>query len=355
MAAAFMLAVVLAATAACGGSSGGMQPPPPVAGPVAFREETYLAGLETPVVMAFAPDGRLFFGELRSGRVRIAQNGMVSAQDFVVLPVKTDCECGVLGLALDPDFAANRLVYIYHSHPDGKHRLLRFRDDSGAAADQAILLDDLPLTTVHNAGRIAFGHDGHLYLTIGDLVDPATAQDPTSLGGKLHRFRKDGAVPADNPFGVNPAYAMGLRNSFGLAFHPATGTPYVSDNGPQCDDRLVRIVRGGNHGWRPGYPCGDTDPGFVAPILRFADRIAPTGITFYTGSTFPQFRNGLFLTDFLHGRLRHFQIDENDQGRVLAAEVVVEGGYGALYDVKEGPDGYIYFSGDNAIVRLVPQ
>lgn len=353
-------ALLLLAVAACGGSTPPPDLPPPdptpPPGPVAFRVETFLGNLDFPAAMAFAPDGRLFFNELRTGNVRVVENGQVLPQPFVTLSVKTDCECGVLGLALDPEFNSNRFVYIYHSHPDGKHRLLRFRDENSVAADQTVLLDDLPLTGVHNAGRIAFGPDGHLYLTIGDHQDPANSQDPTSIGGKLHRFRKDGGVPANNPFGpTNPAFAMGLRNSFGIAFHPSTGTPYVSDNGPECDDRIVRIVPAGNYGWRPNYPCGDTDPGFVQPIVRFQQRIAPTSVAFYSGDRFPQFHNGLFLADFNQGRLRHFQVDEVDEGRVTSQEIVVDGGHGALFDVKQGPDGNIYFSSRDAILRIVPE
>ena len=323
---------------------------------MAFRTEVFLSNLNFPVTMAFAPDGRLFFNELDTGRIRIVQNGALQAQAFAILPVQTDGERGLLGLAFDPQFASNRFVYVYYSDSSGVHRLARFTDINGIGQNFTVLIDRLPSATIHNGGNIGFGRDGKLYLSMGDNTDPANSQDANVLPGKILRYNSDGSVPTDNPFGAgNPAFAIGLRNSFDFAFHPQAGTIYASENGPNCDDELNRIVASQNYGWRPNYPCGDTDPTFTAPLIRFSSRIAPTGVTFYTGSVFPQFTGSLFMTDFNTGRVRRFVVNESAGGQITTNEIVVDGGFGLLLDIVQGPDGFIYFSSTTAIMRIVPQ
>lgn len=315
-----------------------------------------MGNLSFPVRLAFSPDGRLFFNELQTGNVRIIQNGVLQAQPFATLAVETNGERGLLGLAFDPLFTSNGFVYVLHSDPSGVQQVVRFADMNGVGVDPRVIVDNLPSTVVHNGGAIGFGPDARLYISIGDSTNPANSQDPNSLSGKILRYNSDGTVPADNPFGsLNPAFNLGLRNSFDFVFHPTTGTIYASENGPDCDDEINRIMRGGNYGWRPNYPCGDADPNFIAPLTRFNPTIAPTGVAFYTGTVFPQFRNQLFMVDFNTGRLRRFAVNESAQGQITDSAIVVDGGFGALFDVVQGPDGFIYFSSQNSILRLVPQ
>jgi glucose/arabinose dehydrogenase len=339
--------------AGCGSGSVVINPPPD--GPTSFRTELFLGGLSTPVTLAFAPDGRLFFNELDTGRVRIIQNGLLLAQPFVDLAVDTNGERGLLGLALHPQFATNGFVYVLYSDPAGVHRVLRFTEVNGVGANQTVIVDNLPSNTVHNGGNIRFGPDGRLYITMGDSGVPANSQDPNSRAGKILRYNADGTVPADNPFGLsNPAFNLGLRNSFDFTFHPTAGTIYASENGPACDDEINRIMSGGNYGWRPGQPCGDTDPAFVQPLTRFNPVIAPTGITFYTSSVLPAFQGSLFMVDFIEGRVRRFVVNEANQGQITQSAVVVNGGFGALFDIVQGPDGFLYFSTSDSIRRIVP-
>jgi len=338
--------------AGCGSGSIIINPPPDGG---SFRNELFLGGLNTPVTMAFAPDGRLFFNELSTGRVRIVQQGLLVAQPFIDLAVDTSGERGLLGLALHPQFATNGFVYVLYSDPVGVHRVLRFTEVNGVGTNQTLIVDNLPSSTNHNGGNIRFGPDGRLYITTGDSGDSANSQDPNSRAGKILRYNADGTVPTDNPFGLgNPAFNLGLRNSFDFTFHPSSGRIYASENGPACDDEINRIVAGGNYGWRPGQPCGDTDPSFVAPLVRFNPTIAPTGITFYTSSVLPAFQGSLFMTDFNEGRVRRFVVNDTAPGQVTQAEVVVSGGFGPLFDIVQGPDGFLYFSTADSIRRLVP-
>ncbi len=340
--------------ASCGGGGGGgpigFSPPP-----FSFRTETFVGGLNFPVTLAFAPDGRLFFNELTTGRVRIIQNGNLLAQPFAELTVETSGERGLLGLAFDPQFASNGFVYMLYSDPAGVHRVVRFTEASGQGTLPVVIVDNLPSNTVHNGGNIRFGPDGRLYITAGDSGNPANAQDTNSRAGKILRYNADGSVPVDNPYGAgNPAFNLGLRNSFDFTFHPTSGAIYASENGPNCDDEINRVVAAGNYGWRSNQPCGDTDPFFIPPLVRFNPTIAPTGITFYTSGVLSRFQGSLFMVDFNQGRARRFVVNDANQGQITDSEVVVDGGFGALFDIVQGPDGFLYFSSGNAILRIVP-
>lgn len=348
------LLVAVGLLTACGGGGDGTTVPPPVP-TQEFRVET-VAAADFAVRLAFAPDGRLFYNELRTGNVRLLQNGALQAQPFVSLNVETAGERGLLGIALDPEFAANGFVYLYYSDPAGVHRLVRYRDAGGVGTDATVLVDNLPSTSNHNGGNIGFGGDGKLYLSIGDNQDPANAQDENSVSGKILRFNADGSIPADNPFGAgNPVFALGLRNSFDFTFHPNFPfTMFASENGPNCDDEVNRIVAGENYGWRPGYPCGDTSPSFTAPVLRINPVIAPTGVMFYSGNALPLWRNTLFMVDFINGRMQQIFVMESGT-QPFPPQVLEVGQHEALLDIAQAPDGTIYFSSDVAIFRIVPQ
>jgi len=325
--------------------------PPPVTPPlptpsVPFRVETFVPNANFPVSLAFAPDGRLFYTELQSGNVRIVSNGQLQAQPFVTVPVLAAGEQGLLGLALDPNFASNRFVYIYYTHPSPpRNRVVRYTDSSGGAANETVIADSLPTNGNHVGGRLAFGPDGMLYITQGDVGSPANSQSR----GNIFRYNTASTLP------VGQVFALGLRNPFGIAFHPATGTAYASDNGPNCDDEINRVVLQGNYGWRPAYPCGDTDPQYRQPGIRFNPVIAPTGIAFYRGSVFPEWRSHLFLASYVDGFLRRYVVNELDIGQALEQQVIINGGFGALIDVKEGTDGNLYVAAQGAILRVVRQ
>jgi len=344
--------VLLVSCNGSGGNFGGNNPGGPTP-PVAIRTETVVPGANFPVSLVFAPDGRLFYTELQTGNVRIVLNpttptAQLLAMPFATVPVATTGEQGLLGLAFDPNFAANRFVYMYHTDPSPlRNRVVRFTEANNVGSNETVIVDNLPVNTNHNGGRLAFGPDGLLYVTLGDFGDPANAQSSTSPGGKLLRFNTATMLP------VAQVLALGLRNPFGLAFHRVTGTPYVSDNGPNCDDEINRIVQGGNYGWRTSYPCGDSDPQFRAPITRFNPPIAPTGMTFYSGGVFPEWQNHLFLTSFNDGVLRRFVVSETQNGMVLEQQVVLNGGFGPLLDVTVGPDGNLYVAAQGAIFRIV--
>lgn len=339
-------AITLLACGGGGGAGGGLN--------TGYSVVQVVSLPEFPTQIRFAPDGRIFVTELATGRVRIVENGVLSPTVFATLPVGTAGEQGLLGLALDPGFAQNGYVYVFHTNPNPlKQRVVRYTDVNGVGTDETIIVDDLPVGDRHVGGRIGFGADGMLYVSIGDILNPANSQDDNSLAGKLLRYTPTGQIPGDNPNPASPVFAKGMRNSFGLAFHPTSGRPYLSENGPSCDDELNRIIAGENYGWRPMYPCNDNSPLYVAPIERFNPSIAPTGIAFYTGNGIPDLTGDLFMGSFNDGALRRFRIDDTN-GLVLDSEILVVNRPGGIIDVTTGSDGGLYFCDSTGIFRVLP-
>ena len=213
----------------------------------------FLRGVEFPTNMAFAPDGSLFYTEKETGRVRIVRpGGRPVPAPFVTLPVIPDAERGLLGIALDPDFPRQPWVYLYDSNATtGMNELIRIRDDHGVAGERQVLLVGLPASSgYHNGGDLAFGLDGTLFASIGEVHESDRAQDVGDLGGKIVRLNPDGSVPADDPFGAsNPVWSYGHRNSFGLCVDPTTGDLWETENGPDVDDEVNLIRAGANYGW----------------------------------------------------------------------------------------------------------
>lgn len=323
--------------------------------PRTIKVETFVANAEFPTQIRFAPDGRLFYSEKGSGRIRVVQNGTLLPAAFATLPVASDNEQGLLGLALDNDFANNGYVYAYYTEQGAvRARLVRFTAVGNSGQDMASIFDVPNVTNFHNGGRVGMGPDGKLYLTTGDHQGPALAQDPLSVSGKVHRLNADGAVPSDNPSAGSSVYTLGHRNPFGLAFHPTSGRPYISENGPDCDDEINLLIAGQNYGWRLNQPCNDSDPNFTQPASRFNPVIAPTGMTFYDGALFPAYQGKLLLASWNDGALRVLSIDDAS-GTVTNVEVVVSNLGGGLLDVAVGPDGAIYVAGRTAIYRLTPE
>lgn len=347
---------------ACGGGGGETTPnppppppPPPPPGGITVRTEDVVTGAAFPVSLAFAPDGRLFYTEKNSGNVRIVQNGQLLPTPFVtVTPLASSGEQGLLGIAFDPNFATNGFVYLYHTAPGPlRNRIIRFTEANNVGTNETLIFDNIPAASNHNGGRLGFGPDGMLYATAGDAGNPANAASTTCPCGKVLRLNPDGSIPGDNPVAGEEMLARGLRNPFGLDFHPTAGTPYVTDNGPSCDDEVNRIVAGGHYGWRPNYPCGDTDPAFVAPIAVFNPQIAPTGLVFYSGTVFPEWENHLFVASFNDGLLRRLVVDEAANGNVLETHTVINGTLGPLIDVTVGPDGNLYIATETAVIRVL--
>jgi len=330
--------------------------PTPSPTPMAMAD-VFLANADIPVSLAFAPDGRLFYNELRTGRVRIMEDERLQDESFSSLNVVNRSgysEHGLLGLALDPDFASNHYVYVFYSEPnqDGdplRQRLVRFTEVDGVGQDMTVILDDLPIGPgcCHNGGRIAFGPDGKLYVSIGDTQESDLSQDRDSLAGKILRINPDGSVPDDNPFPGSPVYALGIRNSFGMAFHPVTGALFIDETGPAGFDELNIIQPGGNYGWPEAKGIAGLSS-YIDPIWTSGPvSHTPTGMTFYTGDELPIPENDLLRCSWNTGMLEHVLMAPSFDH----IDGIEDTGLACSLDVTVGPDGALYFSTTDTIFR----
>jgi aldose sugar dehydrogenase len=335
---------------------------PPEHMPADVVNESFLAGAEIPVAMAFAPDGRLFYNELRTGKIRVVQNGTLLPDPLYQFGVAGQSETGLLGLALDPDFARNHYVYVFYTSvpgggtqsggSNGPNQVVRLTEVDNTGTELTPILKDLPSGPIHNGGIVRFGPDGKLYVSLGDTGQGSNAQDLGVLPGKILRVNPDGSIPDDNPFvgqqGKQPAiWAYGMRNPYSFAFHPVGHQLLLAENGPGDNDELDVVVRGANYGWPPaGYRY---KAGVVDPIAVMNPPLAPTGIAFYMGDQMPTWKNDLFYCNYHQGQLRRVRLAPGSFDRVVYEEVVKNG---CTLDVATGPDGALYYSDFKGIFRL---
>jgi len=321
--------------------------PSPRLGPAVVENVQLIAGgLEVPWAVDLAPDGRLFVTE-RPGRVRIVKlgaGGGLQAEPWARVPARAnpDSERGLLGIALDPDFATSGVVYLYYSYTSTGggtlNRLVRLRDQGGKGVDETTLLDNIPGSSNHDGGRIRFGPDGKLYVASGDGEQEQRAQDRNSLGGKILRLNKDGSIPSDNPFPGSAVFSFGHRNVQGLAWHPDTKALYATEHGPSgffpacCNDEVNRIEAGANYGW-PIVTGQPNDARFKDPVVWSGrtDTWAPSGAAF---ATVAGPLRGSLLFSALRGQHLHRVVFAAD-GKIAFEERLLVNAYGRLRDVYE--------------------
>lgn len=295
--------------------------------------------LEFPTNVAVASDGRIFFTEKNTGRVRIIEDGRLRPRPFTTFDVYSSGEAGLLGVALDPAFPDEPWVYLYYTtFEDG--RLVRVRAEGNQGGEMETLVSGIPSATFHNGGDLAFGEDGTLFLVLGDHGIEAEAQEPNATGGRIMRVNPDGSIPEDNPLGAqNLTYSLGHRNSFGLCVDPQTGTLWETENGPSSNDEVNRIEPGGNYGW-PGVLGAEGESGFIDPALDIPEIIVPTGCAFHAGAgPGSEVTDALYFGDYL-GTLHRVRLSE-DRREVEADETLLSG-LSPIIDVHRGPDGRLY-------------
>ena len=320
-----------------------------------YLAEGKVADAAWPVALAPAPDGRLFFAELQTGNIRILQDGEVLPRPFATLDdVTYHREAGLLGLALHPDFPRQPYVYAMYVVDDAEtglprmQRVVRFRDVNNTGQDYTVILEDLPYAPegFHNGGRIAFGPDGKLYLSIGDIGMIEVSQDPTKLAGSILRFNLDGSIPEDNPIPGFPVYAIGFRNVFGLAFQPDTGFLFATENGPGGLDEVNKVEAGQNYGW-PLHLGVTNQEGFADPVAVYGQwpeiSIGPTGATFTAVQP-----DLLLLCGFADFYLRGVRLKGPDY---TSTEFKMILSTNCALDVAYSSDGWLYYSTPSAIYR----
>ena len=359
-------------------------PPATVAG---VQLTTVAEGFANPWGLAFLPDGGMLVTE-RAGRLRLVRDGQLDPRPVAGVPaVHAMGQGGLLDIALHPDFARNRLVYLTHAAGNAqanRTRLVRGTWDAAAHALRDVQtifeVDREKATNAHFGSRILFLPDGTLLLTIGDGGNPPStldgrlirenAQDRSNHIGKILRLNADGSVPRDNPFvgqpGIRPEiYAWGSRNSQGIAWDPIRNAVWANEHGSLAGDELNRIERGRNYGWpavshsveyRGGAQIGSgrAAQGMADPVLVWMVTTAPSGLAVYTGDRYPGWRGDLFSGGLRSQDVRRIRLDP--AGRVLGEEAIKVGR--RVRDVRQGPDGFLYVLTDEGsgarILRVEP-
>lgn len=323
--------------------------------------------LNHPWGLAFLPDGRLLVTE-RAGRLRIlGTDGKLSEPLAGVPAVQARGQGGLLDVALDPDFAQNRLVYISYAEPGGEGASSAFARGTlaeGRIDGLKVIFRQQPKVSGngHYGGRIVFPPTGHVFLTTGDRQKLDPAQDLMSHLGKVIRLNRDGSVPADNPFirstGAKPEiWSYGHRNIQGAAIEPGTGALWTIEFGPAGGDELNKPEPGKNYGWPlvswgshydgRDIPDPPTRPDLADAVKYWNPTIAPSGMIFYTGTMFPQWKNNILIAGL--GTLGIVRLEIKD-GKVVNEERIELGR--RIRDVEQAPDGSIYVATDDDDGRL---
>lgn len=320
-----------------------------------LRVETFVTGLEVPWSIAFSSPRRMLVTE-RPGRVRLVEDGVLRSEPLATIAnVESTGETGLMGLALAPDYATSRLLYLSYAHGSGSSirvRVEQYRDEGARLVKTRTLLEGLPAAQYHAGCRLRFGPDGKLYVTTGDATQRELAQKMGSLAGKTLRLNADGSIPSDNPFPGSPIFSLGHRNSQGLDWQPGSGLQFQTEHGPSGFDGPgggdeVNIVEAGkNYGW-PLIHHRERRAGLLSPLLEFTPAIAPSGASFVRGIALPSLAGDFVFAALRGERLVRVRFEVLDPRRIASVEDLLRGEYGRFREVMSGPDGALYVSTSN--------
>lgn len=334
--------------------------------PVGFTDSLVANGLTSPTAMALAPDGRIFVCQ-QGGALRVIKNGALLPTPFLTVTVDSNGERGLLGVAFDPNFVSNQLVYVYYTAttPTIHNRISRFtaNGDVALAGSETIVMDlpNLSTATNHNGGAIHFGPDGTLFVAVGDNANGNNAQSLATRLGKLLRITSTGGIPADNPFfnqttGDNQSiWALGVRNPFTFSFQEGTSRMFINDVGENTWEEINDGIAGSNYGWPTceGF-CNPANANFRDPIFAYANdasTCAITGGTFYNPQV-PQFPSNFvgsyFFADFCGGWIRRLDPANGNAVSDFAT------GIASPVDLHVSADGFLYYlaRGSGSVNRI---
>lgn len=337
-----------------------------------MRVATVARDLQHPWGMAFLPDGFFIVTE-REGAIRIVSpRGDVSAPLGGLPKVAVDGQGGVLDVALDPDYLANKQIYVSFSEPGnggaGTSVLRATLDLSrNTLRDVRVIFRQTPKTRTsrHFGSRLVFADDGTLFITTGDRAERNRVQDKSINRGQVIRINTDGSIPPDNPFanggdGRPEVWSHGHRNPQGAALHPKTKKLWINEHGARGGDEINIPEAGKNYGWPiisygrhysgSKIGVGTAREGLEQPIYYWDPSIAPSGMAFYTADKFPKWKGNVFVGSLKSRFLSRLTV----QGEtVVAEERLLEGLDERVRDVRQGPDGYLYLLTDDYEGRLL--
>lgn len=330
---------------------------------VPFQVEVVAEDLSIPWSIIFTSTERMLVSE-RSGSIKEVVSGELNQTPLVTFSdtaTTRSGEIGLMGLALDPEYESNKLLYACLGYSSGSgyaDKVLRLRDLGTSLEQLEVILDNIPAASNHAGCELAFGPDGKLYISTGDATEKNIAQDLESLGGKILRVNADGSIPSDNPFPNSAVFSYGHRNPQGFDW-TTTGVMYQAEHGPSGNDgpgggdEINVIVAGANYGW-PLVSHEKTLEGTHSPLVTYTPAEAPSSLMVYTGDVFPQFFNTIFVATLRGQGLLWLQPKPDDPNTIISSRKLEEVKVGRVREVTQGPDGYIYFTSSNTDGRGRP-
>ncbi|MCG7871238.1 MAG: PQQ-dependent sugar dehydrogenase [Candidatus Thiodiazotropha lotti] len=333
--------------------------------------------LSHPWAMVFLPDGAMLITE-KNGKLRyLDAAGNLDPMPIQGLPdIRSHGQGGLLDVTLHPEFESNRYIYISYAERTGNRygtTVMRGKLKNHALEESEVIfrLSRKTKSRQHFGSRLVFDKQGFLFITLGDRGDSSRAQDLADHAGSLIRLHDDGRIPKDNPFLVNAKakpeiYSYGHRNIQGAALHPVSGSLWTHEHGPQGGDEINIPAAGRNYGWPiitygVNYVIGTKigegthKAGMEQPLHTWIPSIAPSGMTFYTGEQFPQWKGNLFVGSLKFQQLVRLEIDNN---KITHEERLLSNKLGRIRDVRQGPDGMLYLLTDERngkLVRILPK
>ncbi|MFM6325060.1 MAG: PQQ-dependent sugar dehydrogenase [Microcystis panniformis] len=344
-----------------------------------WQKVTVIEGLEHPWSMVWLPNGEILITE-RPGRLRVVREGKLDPKAIAGVPeVFAVGQGGLLDVAIHPQFAQNRWIYLTYAHGDreaNRTRVARAVYDGTSLRDVQVIFEVSQAKTgsQHFGSRLLWLPDGTLLVAIGDGGNPPLqlagdlirkqSQNLQSHLGKIIRINDDGSLPKDNPFAGSKIWSYGHRNIQGISFDPMTRRVWATEHGAKGGDELNLIEKGKNYGWPlvsasqeygTNNPVSreESRPGLIDPKTIWTPAIAPSGLVFYTGNRFPNWQGNLFAGGLVSRDVRRLEVDKS--GEIINQEAIPIGQ--RVRDVRQSPDGFLYLltdEGNGQLIRLEP-
>ncbi|HAX91024.1 MAG TPA: glucose dehydrogenase [Rhodospirillaceae bacterium] len=338
-----------------------------------FRLVTIAESLHHPWNIAFLPDGDVLVTERRGKLWRIKLSGEKTKINGIP-PVHAKGQGGLFDVVLAPDFKQTGRIYFSYAAPadsDNNNTELAYAQlnmETNYLENINVVFRAQPKLegNSHYGGRILFAPDGTIFLTLGERYDyKSEAQNIGNHLGTIVHINQDGSPASNNPFAgrkeaMQEIFAYGIRNAQGIAQQPETNRIWFHEHGPRGGDEVNILKAGANYGWPKitygvdytGLRVSDKTalPGMEQPVIYWTPSIAPSGMAFYNGARFPEWKGDLFVGALAGEHLRRLEVEGD---KITGQEVLLKDLGERIRDVREGPDGYLYFVTDSTRGRLI--
>ena len=327
---------------------------PPDDTPVEITSRILADDLNFPWEILWGPDNMIWMTE-RDGRISRVNPATGTVTPVTVIDeVEPSGERGLLGMVLYPAFTQPTNVYVAYDYNKGSTytgKVVRYDYTNGTISNPFIIIDDLEAAGIHNGCRLVISQDEKLFITTGDASDQSNPQDFSSRNGKILRVNLDGSIPADNPDPSSPVWSLGHRNPQGLVF--VNDSLFSSEHGPDTDDEVNIIHKGGNYGWPDVRGlCDGSEMSFcnannvVEPIFNWTPTIAVCGIDYYTNDLIPQWKNSILMCTLKDARLMQLKLTADQKDVDSTADFFINQ-YGRLRDICIATDGRVFICTSN--------